>query len=228
MRIPHWAWFLVATVALVIGFTCLSVWLPWYREQEVISMLNDFGPVVKSETAGPDWLRDLVGDGRMAQFGVFDRAISVNLDTVQLDGFRGGSDITTAEVAQLTRLTNLRFLHLRHRPVTDAGLADLSRLTNLRGLDVTGRGITDATLAQLRTCTKLETLHLMDTVITDSGLAHVGNLPNLRDLSIYDAAAVTDAGLRELSGLTSITDLTLRGTQITDAGLEHLRGMTKL
>ena len=40
IRLPHWGWFLLATVVLVVGFVGLSVWLPYHQEQQVIGMLE--------------------------------------------------------------------------------------------------------------------------------------------------------------------------------------------
>jgi type VI protein secretion system component VasF len=42
-HLPHWGWFLLATVVLVVGFIGLSVWLPYHRQQQVVQMIEGWG-----------------------------------------------------------------------------------------------------------------------------------------------------------------------------------------
>lgn len=165
-RLTHWSWLLLTTVTLVIAGTGLSIWLPWYREQPLIQKIKgwkdsaEVASFVETETAGPDWLRRLVGEDRMHEFKVFDRVYQVELH---------GPAITDAEIAQLNGLTSLLNLFLGGTGVTDAGLAHLRGLTNLRELSLVDTAVTDAGLAQLAEL-NLRRLHLEGTSVTDKGV----------------------------------------------------------
>src|SRR5436853_574884 len=102
-HLPHWGWLLLATVVLVVGFAGLSVWLPHYREQQVMHRIKGWKGSVTVEKGGPEWLRKLVSEDRIKEFKVFDRAVKVVLE---------GTVITNTEVAQLSGLTNLKSLDL--------------------------------------------------------------------------------------------------------------------
>src|ERR1019366_2088506 len=101
--LPHWGWFLLATVVLVVGYVGLSVWLPWHREQQVVREVEGWGGKVFTETSGPEWLRQLVGKDQMQEFKVFERVIIVDLAL---------TTISDATLDHLTGLTNLPALAL--------------------------------------------------------------------------------------------------------------------
>jgi len=133
-RLPHWGWFLLSTVVLVLCFATLSVWWPYHREQPVILLIESCGGKVETETIGPEWSRQLVGEDRMKGFKVFERVTSVDLRA------KGISD---ADLAHLSSLRNLKKLSLSFTQVTDAGLAHVSRSANLRDLALYGTTVTD-------------------------------------------------------------------------------------
>jgi hypothetical protein len=54
--LPHWGWFLLGTVVLIIARIGLSIWLPYHREQQVIQRIEAWGGRVSTYTAGPKWL----------------------------------------------------------------------------------------------------------------------------------------------------------------------------
>ena len=191
-RLPHWGWFLLATVALVIGIVALSVWLPWHREQRVIKEFHRIGGWdwwAETQTGGPEWMRQVFSEDRIKSFKVFERVVGVELQ---------GTEINDADIAQLSGLTNLKYLHLDGTAVTDAGLANLAALVNL------------------------DTLSLDDTKVTDVGLAHMTKLANLEALSL-EATEVTDAGLAQLRGLTKLRVVYVTGTSVTEKGIEELK-----
>ena len=101
-RLPHWGWFLLGAMVLVVAEFGLSIWLPWHREQQVVRMIEGWGGNVGTETGGPNWLRRLIGEDRMNEFKVFERIDSV----VSLFP----TEVTDGDLAQLSRLTNLKDL----------------------------------------------------------------------------------------------------------------------
>src|SRR5579862_5891033 len=102
IRVPHWGWFLLATVVLVVGFVGLSIWLPWLREQEVVEKIESCGGGFTTEVGGPVWIRRFVGEDRLKKFKVFGRVNRVHLR---------GTAITDADIAAFSGLTNLRDLY---------------------------------------------------------------------------------------------------------------------
>jgi hypothetical protein len=216
--LPHWGWFLLATVGLVVGFVGLSIWLPWHREQAVVQQLDAWGARVVTETRGPQWLRHLVSEEHIKGTKVFERVIAVELSI---------GATTDAEIAQLGRLANLEWLNIQDTAVTDLGLVELHSLTNLEDLCLDRTAVTDKGLTHLSSFMKLDSLRLSETAVTDSGLAHLSRLTNLRMLYL-DRTSVTNAGLAHLSGMADLVVLGLNGTAVSDSGLAYLRGFTKL
>ena len=78
-RLPHWGWFLLATVVVVIAGIGLSIWLPWYREQQVVRAIEGWRGRVKKRSGGPEWLREILGNKRMDDVKVFERVSLVEL-----------------------------------------------------------------------------------------------------------------------------------------------------
>jgi len=212
-RLPHWGWFLLVTVALVVGFVFLAVWLPWHREQQVVEKLKGLGGRVGTETRGPEWLQQFVGEFRMKEFRVFDRTIHLELDKTA---------ITDADIAHLSRLPNLYFLSLSCTTVTDAGIAHLTRLPNIQYLQLSETAVTDEGLAHLNRLPNLNSLYLSKTAVTDTGLARLSGLTNLQFLFLEDTT-VTDSGLAHLSGCKNLGFLFLRGTAVTDTGIADFK-----
>ena len=187
-RLPHWGWFLLATIVLVVGFAGLSIWLPWYREQQVIQKIEEWGGQIETRTYDPEWLRDLVGKDRMKDSKLFVRAVKVQMS---------GQEIGDAQIAQLSDLHRLRGLDLRRTAVTDSGLAHLRGLTDLKYLILDRTAVTDNGLAHLNRMPNLRTLSLDRTAVTDNGLAHLSRATNLKRLHLV-RTLVTDKGVEEL------------------------------
>ena len=230
-----------AMLALVVGALPISVsiWLAYHREQPIIRKIerveresekqirvppfNGYGWQHEMTRGGPDWLRRLVGDGRMK---VFERVKAVHLDS---------STIGDSDLDDWKALASLEFLGLNDTQVGDAGLAHLSGLAKLRRLDLNRTQITDAGLAHLKGMSNLEELDISETRVTDAGLLHLTGMKKLRVLRLISGckwndwqATVGDAGLAHLSRLTNLEELDILSSQVTDAGLLHLTGMKKL
>ena len=147
------------TAVLVVVFVALSIWMPYYKQQQIVQDIEGCGGSVFTTKGGPDWLRWLVGDERMT---VFDRIGSVDLH---------GSTFTDADLGGLTsKLTNLQSLRLSDSPVTDAGLVHLSGLSRLAVLDLSKTHVSDAGLFHLNKLTKLQMLYLGGTEVSDEGV----------------------------------------------------------
>jgi hypothetical protein len=187
-RLPHWGWFLLATVVLVIAGIGLSIWLPWHREQQVIQRIESWGGYATAGTVGPKWLRKLVGEIHMKEFKVFERTAEVQLQR---------RAINDTQIAHLGGLKNLEVLDLERTAVTDAGLNHLSKLTKLQSLGLNGTAVTDSGLAHLNTFTNLRILILSNTAVTDAGLIHLSGLTNLHTLQLF-GTAVTATGIEKL------------------------------
>ena len=125
--------FAAILVVLLVG-SVLSVWVPYYREQLVIQMIERRGGGVDTEICAPNWLRQLVSDDPIRKCEIFERVFSVDLDETR---------ITDAEIAQLSRMTNLSTLSLGSTPVTDAGLTHLYGLRKLNILYLGRTAVTD-------------------------------------------------------------------------------------
>jgi hypothetical protein len=139
----------------------------------------------------------------------------------------GGTQVTSAGLKNLNRLTQLQGLWLVGTGVTDAGLEQLKGLTQLKQLNLMFARVTDAGLNNLEGLKQLQKLDLSNTQVTDDGLEHLKGLTQLNWLSL-NGCPVTDAGLEYMKGLRELRRLELDGTKITDAGLEHLKALKRL
>jgi hypothetical protein len=187
-RLPHWGWWLLATILLAVGFAGVSIWLPWYREQQAIQKIEEWGGQVETRTEDPEWLRDLVGKDRLNDAKLFVRAVKVQMS---------GQEIGDRQIAQLSALTRLQGLDLRRTAVTDAGVAHLRGLTDLKYLILDRTAVTDNGLVHLNRLPNLRTVSLDRTAVTDKGLLHLSRSTNLKRLHVV-RTQVTDNGVAEL------------------------------
>ncbi len=135
------------------------------------------------------------------------------------------ASITDADLAQLARLTGLRFLGVHDPRITDVGLAALNEMTSLKILMLSGTQVSGAGLRSLRAMTQLDRLNLSQTRVDDLGsIAHLTRLTEL-DLSL---TPIDDDGLAPIAGLAGLNVLALRGTHVTARGIAHLNQLSKL
>ena len=117
------------------------------------------------------------------------------------------NQLTDRDLTYIQDHTSLRHLTLEANSgnfVTEAGLANLARLTELRFLNLSNcRDITDDGLRQLRHLRRLKTLRLSSTRISDDGLPLLAEFPNLENLNV-DASNITAAGLLCLEPLPKL------------------------
>ena len=107
----------------------------------------------------------------------------------------GGSRVTDAGLAKLTRLKKLRRLDISGAAITAAGLKPLASLPNMQRLSLWNVAAVDDTAAPyLEALPALTSLDLSNTAIGDATLARLGALSNLRRLYVSETR-VTPAGL---------------------------------
>ena len=161
IRLPHWGWVLLVTAVLVFVYGALSVWLPYYREQQVLQKIKRWDGTAKTEICCPEWLKKFVGKDRMLRFRIFNRINVIYLSEPA---------ITDAEIADLSGLKYLEVLSLDGTKVTDAGLVRLSGMTKLVILRLRSTRVGDAGLAHLTGLKNLKVLDLCETAVTDKGI----------------------------------------------------------
>jgi hypothetical protein len=172
----------------VVGFVGLSIWVPYHRDRQIFQRIESWGGKVETETAGPEWLLELLGEDLIENVKVFERVKSVTLM---------GRTVTDAEMAHLSGLKSLTDLSLYNSTVTDASLVHLSKMTNLRELGLGKTAVTDAGLLHLSRMTNLESLDLSGTAVTDAGLVHLSGFTVLGGLYL-NGTKVTKKGIEEL------------------------------
>ena len=112
-------------------------------------------------------------------------------------------------------------------PVTSAGLARLGTLRELRSLIVGGPAVTDATLASLTGCPNLAYVVIQDGPATGTGFTPPGRFEAIESLTFWNDAA-TDEGVRVAAALPALRHLTADGGHLTDAVWEPLAGSRSL
>jgi hypothetical protein len=215
-RLPHWGWFLLMAVVLVVAALGLSIWMPHHREQAAIREVERIGGSVVLRHAIPPELQRL-----LAKLG-----IDPIYEVWQVD--LGGSDITDADLSLLHRLPNIESLCLNDTNVSDAGLNHLHSLTRLRVLNLSGTYVSNAGLIHLKPLTGLRELYLDRTSVTASGMKALTDLIGLMRLSLVNTD-FSNAGLYDLRTLKTLQHLNLSDTLVTDSGVrQHLTKMHNL
>jgi hypothetical protein len=211
---------LVTVTACGFGWLGLTIRQAQQRKEAVETLRNmrwevrydyeltkDGRPIKLPRPPGPVWLREM--------FGLEFVANVIGAYNLQPSG-------TDADLVQIRKFTQLRYLGIHDMDITDAGLGHLEGLTQLEALRLSSTNVSNAGLAHLRRLTRLRHLDLAHTRITDVGLANVRELIQLESLNLNDTR-VTNAGLVHLQGITGLEDLYLEDTQVTDAGAQELQ-----
>jgi hypothetical protein len=101
--------------------------------------------------------------------------------------------ITDNTLAEIGKLTQLHWLHLRSTKISDRGLSHLVTLQQLRGLDIGNTNITDIGIQQISKMTKLNLLNLEQTRVSDGGITELIALKELQTLGV-NRTNVTEEG----------------------------------
>jgi internalin A len=134
-----------------------------------------------------------------------------NLRELIVFNARKSSNVTSAGVAHLKKLTKLQRLELINVKGTGH---DLSTFTNLRYLSLSGTTFADEDMRALTALTGLEELNVSDTVITDDGMKHLAGLKKLHTLRLNDLP-ITDGGMKPLHGLTALRHVEIYHTKVS-------------
>ena len=123
----------------------------------------------------------------------------------------------------VTKCLNLEWLRIDESRIIDADLASLSRLSELQTLGFTDCSLTDVGMKTLmNSCRGLRELSIAGTHLTDAAIPLFVDLPALEVL-VLDGQPITDEGLRELKRCKTLKYLNLERTKVTSAGIEDLR-----
>jgi hypothetical protein len=141
----------------------------------------------------------------------------------------GASRITDDGLEHLAGLVSLGRLSLNSTSVSDDGLKHLQGLTAIANLDLQYTQVRGAGLKYLKDFRDLQTLSLSNSPITDAGLESIKEFDHLRELSLGGRMPLTDAALGKLQGLPNLLILRLQAAEwLTDAGLKALKNRDTL
>ena len=137
-------------------------------------------------------LDDLQQTWRKTPESIFDiSTLQCLSNLINLDLSNGG----LSDLRPLSKLTNLRYLHLTKNKIVD--IEPLSNLKNLVCLDLANNQISD--LTPLHKLTELRLLDITSNRIRD--ISPLGSLVNLRDLFFIDNPITSLSSLKYLDGL---------------------------
>jgi mono/diheme cytochrome c family protein len=157
------------------------------------------GRLAGAAEAPPDRAATLAAAADLAaRLGILIRPLSPDGPWVDVNARAAGRGFGDRELAQLAPIAPaIEWLDLGGTSVTDAGLADVSRMHRLERLHLDGLRTTDEGLAHLTHLTRLEYLNLRGTLVTDKGIPQLHSLPRLRSLYVWETA-VTPAAVQAL------------------------------
>jgi hypothetical protein len=158
-RLPHWGWFLLATVMLVVGYVGLSVWVPWHRERQAIAKIKAMG--------GRVFVYSTRFNGTSGNFGDLIKLPFLRAGTIE---FNGCHHVTDESLRCLADFPNIAALSLTDTPVTDEGLSYVAGLSNLQALCIDGTNVTDKGLEHLGGMASLKKLSLFRTHVSGEAL----------------------------------------------------------
>ena len=196
-----------------------------HRQGEAVKASSPSRPSA-DELAAARWVFSLDGrivaerDGVQHAFGSGEEEPSSPwaLTEVHLVGHGGVED---AGLKHLSRLPDLRQIHLGSTRVGDEGLRYLGALPLLEVLGVAETRVTDPGLRSLSGLKRLRVVDLNRTAVTDAGIESLVGLP-LKRIRL-NGTAVTDAGLKSLAKFAGLEQLDLRNTRVTPASVAALR-----
>lgn len=144
------------------------------------------------------------------------RRVEVRCGTETNDGMKG-----------LQRLTEIRYLLVRHAPIDDAGLESLRQLRHLEFLNLENTRVRGEGLRHLVQNSNLRILILSRTDLEDPGMAYLSAFPHLKKLWVSNTR-ITDAGLAPVGNLGELEELGLFGAEIGGPGVETLTSLKQL
>lgn len=184
-------------LTLVIGAS-LGVSMKRLRDRKAaIVAVRSMGGTMGIDYAGPDWLRDVVGDDEC-----FWEPIGVTLGP---NARQIGQDEPRLDDGSLRRI----------EPI-------LKSFHRLEALDIRKSGITDESADLIGSLAGLKQLRLSNTRITNQTIRHISRLSQLEYLDLY-ATPITDECIADLCQLANLASIDLRQTAISGDGVSRLR-----
>jgi hypothetical protein len=184
-----------------------------YRQKVAIREIKRAGGHIYFEPVGPQWLREFVGEERMA---IIDEVDYVHFRPDEATFRRRFSGIYCGRTPYTTGPT-----------IDDRSLACLSGISTLRRLDLRWTNVTDAGMIRLSSLRELRELLLDGTDVSDASCKVFAELINLEELSI-PRTHLSGAGLECLQTLSKLNRLHLDGTLLTPIGVKCLSALPRL
>jgi beta-lactamase regulating signal transducer with metallopeptidase domain/Leucine-rich repeat (LRR) protein len=207
----------------------LSLTHNWNEECAVLDLtFLDGIPKLASLTVGGTYTLSDAAARRLGRHGQF-RRLSVDISALSDAGLRDFAAAKQLEELYLAAARNAEKL-------TSAGLAALGALANLKTLRFDGQVlphhtplvVNDESLAGWHSLGKLQSLYIDPCRIGDAGLREIGQLKSLEKLQLTGRLHITDAGLAPLAALTKLQTLVLHKSTINGSGLSALAGLDGL
>ena len=193
---PRWFRFGIRLLFLVISVAAVTLALTTKRlhdRKAAIASIHEAGGTMGGSTAGPAWLRKLIGDDEC-----FYEPQRVSLGPIAKGNPHLDDDILAALFEPLKGFRGLQALDIRRSAVTDKSASLLAQLTSVTHL------------------------RLSDTRISDTAIRHIKRLPNLQSLLLANTR-LTDDCVSDLGEIVTLTSLDIRGTQISANAVKQLK-----
>jgi internalin A len=239
--------FSLRTILIVITLVCLAMGLPYSRAERqrtaatTLLQLNcywDFEPE-------PKWLQYLPPYVRNFRDGHYFRSVvkvTVNsqarhsLNTIfysigQIDRMESidcqYAPVTHEHLTLLSRLRNVKSLHIHHRLIDDGALASLRNWTGLEELLIPGAGVTSQGVAQLQRNSRLRRIDLSNTLVGDE-IAEVLHSFSLLEYLELRRTDITPSGFARFPDFAEVTWVDLGDTLVDDEVVKKLARFPKL
>jgi hypothetical protein len=237
---------LLVTVMILGVVFCIafSVVAKSRRQRQLVTVVQneDDGLVVAYDhdfsngMPGPEWLRDVVGDGFFFKPQMVFRYCG-----------NGGSAMSDDGIAAISGLDSLKEVQLGTNSVNSSQFRRLISLHQLEGLSLSGTWTTDEKLekqrvirttmhwlsddevAQVAALPNLKNLEILQTAIGRRGIAAIATLRQIEVLNITSRRGnVDDEDVGRLATLSNLTELTFDAPHLSDRGLLQLGSLKQL
>jgi hypothetical protein len=183
IHMPRPLWIGAATVVFLVASVGFRIGLPIYRQQVTIREIERVGGTVHFDKAGPEWLRELLGDERMRcvdaiRYVRFRPRLKTFRQRPVLEGIlysgpprwtESSVEIDDSLLKCIRNVPDLKQLSLSRTNIGDPGVVHIASLTDLETLDISGTDVSDASIPLFKRMRKLKELRLFSTQITDKG-----------------------------------------------------------
>lgn len=130
-------------------------------------------------------------------------------------------------ISIFSSMPNLEYLNLHKAGLEDKSLAGLSKLKNLRILHLGANDFSDSDFSELIPCPSLEGLYLGDSILMNHSLAFLPRLKTLQRLD-FGSSRLSARSFTNIAAMRSLTSLQLYNSNVTDEMLRTLGGHKSL